>query len=278
MSKGQGHPAPGGKDVPDSPGSVCQGEQTSSCLWALQVYTGGGCWPTLFVLCTKAGQCLSGGGRCSGRSSRHGVRPGLGFQCHPQVHLPAATSKAAPTWRLAPGRPWMMLIRFPFSSGGEPCLGVASSFISTRPEFDLTLRLPPQRGWNISVYLMAHQATRPLLNSSVVPRRWGVRSPQISPHCFGEDSFTGPRVPPPLAAWRVTGDAPVAEHLSPHPRKKGWWQSPGEGGSREPILWQRGCLFPPNPRPGVQDSTLDLASTETWVWASASASLSVMWS
>lgn len=73
------------------------------------------------------------------------VRPGLGFQSHLEVHLPAASGKAAPTGRLAPGGPWMTLVRFPFSSG-EPCLGVASSFISTRPEFDLMLHLPPQRG------------------------------------------------------------------------------------------------------------------------------------
>ena len=206
-----------------------------------------------------------------------GRGPGLGFQSHPQVHAPLLLVGQLPlgAWPRADlddAHRLPFLLRRRAMPGCHFFFYLQTAWVWFNAASSSSTRLK-----YITVYLVAHQARRPLLNSSVVPRSWGVRSPQISPHCFGEDSSAGPRAPPTLTAW--SGHRCLEGHQrcprgwtpEPPPPKAGGRRSPGERGSREPILFQHGCRLPPTPpRPGAQDSALALECTETWVWAGLS--------
>ena len=146
----------------------------------------------------SGGEKPARGGRCNGRSGHGEVRPGLRFQCHLQVadvpgtpgpHLRKAqhrlyvgllqalskkTNAEASNRCLAPGGPWMMFVPFPLSLGGEPCMWIASLFFYLNVVWIwfYSASSSSKRLEYIIGYLMAHQAMRPLLNSSVVPRLW----------------------------------------------------------------------------------------------------------
>lgn len=170
--------------------------------------------------------------------------------------------------------PWMMVCSLPFPLGGGPCMWIASLFfyfhmvwIWFNSASSSSMRLK-----SIIGYLTALQAMRPLLNSSVIPRRWeGERPTNLSPLLWWRQ-LSAARWASVSSAWKeAPGGSTIAwrDTLDREEDSGPWgerhpWANPLPSTATHPALQH-----------GTEESALDSASTKTWVWALSSVPASV---
>lgn len=170
--------------------------------------------------------------------------------------------------------PWMMVCSLPFPLGGGPCMWIASLFfyfhmvwIWFNSASSSSMRLK-----SIIGYLTALQAMRPLLNSSVIPRRWeGERPTNLSPLLWWRQ-LSAARWASVSSAWKeAPGGGTIAwrDTLDREEDSGPWgerhpWANPLPSTATHPALQH-----------GTEESALDSASTKTWVWALSSVPASV---